>query len=365
MAIYKGKPTKDGRIYFFRVKYKTLYGDIKDYSSQKYKTKKEAEHEEMLFKLNNEKRNKSGISLTFAEIYDEYMIRHSKEIKPQTVIKTNDLFKHFEPIKNIKINDFSLAKYNLFRKELESKKLSIGRSNKILALLKKLISYSNKYYNTNDNILKFIDNFKSVNEFKKEMKFFTYEEYKKFDSVINELDYKVFFMVLYFLGLRQGEAQALTWKDINFNKATVSISKTLTTKIKGEKWTVSTPKTKSSVDVLPIPKNVLNWLKKLNSKAKEYKNYSDDWFVFGCVEPFKETTICKKKNEYCKLAGVKQIRVHDFRHSCATFLINNGANVVLVSKYLRHSKVSITLDTYSHLYESELTNITKKIERLF
>ena len=365
MAIYKGKPTKDGRIYFFRVKYKTLYGDIKDYSSQKYKTKKEAEHEEMLFKLNNEKRNKSGISLTFAEIYDEYMIRHSKEIKPQTVIKTNDLFKHFEPIKNIKINDFSLAKYNLFRKELESKKLSIGRSNKILALLKKLISYSNKYYNTNDNILKFIDNFKSVNEFKKEMKFFTYEEYKKFDSVINELDYKVFFMVLYFLGLRQGEAQALTWKDINFNKATVSISKTLTTKKKKKKWTVSTPKTKSSVDVLPIPKNVLNWLKKLNSKAKEYKNYSDDWFVFGCVEPFKETTICKKKNEYCKLAGVKQIRVHDFRHSCATFLINNGANVVLVSKYLRHSKVSITLDTYSHLYESELTNITKKIERLF
>lgn len=365
MAIYKGKPTKDGRIYFFRVKYKTLYGDTKDYSSQKYKTRKEAEHEEMLFKLNNEKRNKSGISLTFIEIYNEYMLKHSKEIKPQTAIKINNLFKHFNSIKNIRINDFNISKYNLFRKEIENQNFCVAYSNKVLNLLKKLISYSNKYYNTSDQILKFIEYFKSVNEFKKEMKFFTYDEYKKFDSATDELDYKVFFMVLYFLGLRQGEAQALTWKDIDFHKSTASITKTLTTKIKGEKWTISTPKTKSSIDVLPIPKNVLEWLKKLNNKAKEYKNYSDDWFVFGCLEPFKETTICKKKNEYCKLAGVKQIRIHDFRHSCASFLINNGASIVLVSKYLRHSKVSITLDTYSHMYESELTNITKKIESLF
>ena len=78
MAIYKGTPTKDGRIYFFRVKYKTLLGDIKDYSSKKFKTKKEAEHEERLFKINSEKQNISSITLTFNDIYVETFQRNKK-----------------------------------------------------------------------------------------------------------------------------------------------------------------------------------------------------------------------------------------------------------------------------------------------
>ncbi len=52
----------------------------------------------------------------------------------------------------------------------------------------------------------------------------------------------------------------------------------------------------------------------MNIKAKQYKDYKDSWFVFGNSIPFKETTIQLRKNKYCKLANVKQIRVHDFRH---------------------------------------------------
>ena len=293
-----------------------------------------------------------------------YMLKHSKEIKKQSVIKINNQFKQLASIHNIKINSFDLSKYNLLHKEIEDKNLSVEYSNKLLGLLRRLLAYSNKYYNTNDKILKFIENFKSVNEFKKEMEFFTYEEYKKFDSVITDINYKVFFMMLYFMGLRQGEAQALTWKDINFSKSELSISKTLTTKLKGELWTISTPKTKGSRRILPIPENVLKWLKKLNNTVKEYKDYSSNWFVFGCSVPFKETTICQNKNKYCQLANVKQIRIHDFRHSCASLLINKSASITLVSKYLGHSKVSMTLNTYSHFYKSELTDITKIIEKL-
>ena len=70
----------------------------------------------------------------------------------------------------------------------------------------------------------------------------------------------------------------------------------------------------------------------------------------------------QRKNKYCKLSGVKQIRIHDFRHSCASFLINNGASIVLVSKYLGHSKISMTLDTYTHLYKNELLEVSKMID---
>ena len=86
--------------------------------------------------------------------------------------------------------------------------------------------------------------------------------------------------------------------------------------------------------------------------------------MFGDIYPLRETTIQIKKNKYCDLAGLKRIRIHDFRHSCASFLINNGASIVLVSKYLGHSKISMTLDTYTHFYKNQLEDIRDMIDKL-
>jgi integrase len=80
--------------------------------------------------------------------------------------------------------------------------------------------------------------------------------------------------------------------------------------------------------------------------------------------PFRETTIQVNKNKACKLARIKQIRIHDFRHSCASLLINKGASIALVSKYLGHSNISITLNTYTHMYKSELDNMIKILNNL-
>jgi integrase len=99
--------------------------------------------------------------------------------------------------------------------------------------------------------------------------------------------------------------------------------------------------------------------------AKKYKDYSDNWFMFGNAIPFKETTIQKRKNDYCDLANLKRIRIHDFRHSCASFLINYcHASASLVSKYLGHSNVAITLNIYTHMYKSELEDISGIINNL-
>lgn len=66
----------------------------------------------------------------------------------------------------------------------------------------------------------------------------------------------------------------------------------------------------------------------------------------------------------CKLAGVKQIRIHDFRHSYASLLINNGANITMVAKFLVHAKVDETLNTYSHMFKNKLDDIVGTINRL-
>lgn len=364
MSIQKRSATKDGRQYVFLIKYRDVFGKLVHYTSPKYKTRKEAELEEAKYKIKVSENKTSSASITFEELYLEYREYRKRDMKIQTILKMNTIYNHFTPIKNIKVNNFDVNMYKQFRLYIEKNNFSTAYSNKIIGLLKRLIRYSGKYYNTSTEILKFIENFRDINVRKKEMQFFTYEEFQRFINKVEEFDYKVFYSTLYWLGLRQGEACALQFKDIDFTKKEVSINKTLTTKLKGQLYTVSTPKTNNSYRTIPIPQKLLNSYQELKEMAKKKKYYSDEWFVFGNELPFRESTIQRKKNMYCKLAGVKQIRIHDFRHSCASFLIQHGANIVLVSKYLGHSKISITLDTYTHLYKNELLEVSKLIDTL-
>ena len=360
----KKKQLKSGIKYAFTLRYTDIYGDTKQYTSKGYDTKKEAELEEAKFRIKVEENKITTSNITFKQIFIEYLEYIKKDIKPQSLKKIENQCKIFQPLDNIKINDFNIQTYKKIQLYLNQKEYSVEYKNKLLGLLKRIIKYSHKYHNTNDYMLSYIESYKRVNEIKREMEFFTYEEFKKFISVVDEFNYKTFFETLYYLGLRQGECCALTWDDIDFNKKEVSINKTLTTKLKGQLYTLSSPKTPNSNRILPIPLKLLKSYEKLFKQAKTKKYFKTSWFIFGDELPFRETTIQVRKNKYCKLSGVKQIRIHDFRHSCASFLIQHGASIVLVSKYLGHSKISTTLDTYTHLYKNELLEVSKMIDTL-
>ena len=90
--------------------------------------------------------------------------------------------------------------------------------------------------------------------------------------------------------------------------------------------------------------------------------FNDSYFVIGDIAPQISSTITARKNRNCEIAGVKQIRIHDFRHSCAFLLIYKGANIITVSKFLGHTKIEETLNTYTHLYKNALTDITSLID---
>ena len=365
MAIYKSKTvTKDGRQYFFRIKYKDIMGEVHDYTSRKYKTLKEATQEEALYRIKVQNQEICTTNITLNQIFNEYILMKSKIVKKQSLNRIKIQYSHISIIGNKKINDINVTIYNYFINSLNKKNFSSKYNNKILGLFKRLIIYSAKYYNTSESILKFVEPFKNPNEIKKEMLFYTYEQFSLFIKCINDPIWKLFFEILYFMGLRQGELQALTWKDIDFNKNTLSVNKTLTTKIKGEKWTISSPKTKNSNRVLPLPKLIHEGLKSMYNEAIKYNDFNVNWFVFGNSIPFKETTICNHKNNYCKIAGLTQIRIHDFRHSCASLLINKGASISLVSKYLGHSNITMTLNTYTHMYKSELDDMISIIDNM-
>lgn len=232
--------------------------------------------------------------------------------------------------------------------------------------LKSALNFATKWYDFNfSSLYNKMVNFTNPNEMPKEMEFYTYDEFKQFISVEEDLKFRTLFETLYFCGLRRGELRGLTWKYVDFDRKEISIVKNVVN-VRGDDgfWQVTTPKTKSSVRQIPIPNVLLNDLKLLKEKCEQYYGFNEDYFVFGDVAPIHPHTMKLRKKKNADLSGLKEIRLHDFRHSCASLLINNGANIVMVAKYLGHTKIDETLNTYSHMYRNKLDDIVNTIDKL-
>ena len=350
----------DKKIWYYQGYYTTLLGERKKYKSKKFTTKDEATKEEAKFLL--KMGEQTAKSYTFNEIFDEYIEKKKALVRPQTITRNNYLYSHIRNrIGHIKIDKLTLSQYEQFKNKLNKTNFSTDYKNRIHKLVISLIDYSYTYYDVTSKVPKIAGEFKNPLEMKKEMNFFTIDEFNQFLSVIKDEFWKTLFETLFYCGLRQGELQALKWKDIDFTKKTININKTLTTKIKGEKYSIFPPKTKSSYRILPITDFLYNDPKNIYNLYNKLPGFNEDWFVFGGIRPTPETTIQVHKNNYCKMANVQQIRIHDFRHSTASLLISKNADPSLVAKYLGHSNVSMTLNTYSHMYKSKLNSIKEII----
>ena len=86
------------------------------------------------------------------------------------------------------------------------------------------------------------------------------------------------------------------------------------------------------------------------------------WFLM--LKTISNPNIYLGRTKLATLAGLRVIRIHDFRHSWASLLINNGANVTLVAKYLGHTKIEETLNTYSHMFSTALDSVVSVIDSL-
>mgnify|MGYP005798006681 CR=1 FL=1 len=364
ILLNKKEWTKDGRKWIFYTRYKDLNGNIKQYKSKKYHNKKEAQEAEKQFYLEFDKYRPDN-NMTFKDLYTAFYDYQKDKVKETTLHTYQDRIRYMELLDNIKVKEFNIQHYEAWRKKIMKFKLSNRTRNYIYKFLKTIMNFGTKWYGINFNeVYPKMTNFTDPSEIKKEMEFWTYEEFQKFISVEKNLTYKCLFKTLYFCGLRKGEARALNWNDIDFINNSVKINKGLSDNVNGKTYIITSPKTLTSNRTLPLPKGLVNDLRKLKDKAMEYTNFKENWFVFGNTVPLGDDAIRRRKNNDCKLAGVKQIRIHDFRHSCASLLINNGADITLVAKYLGHSKIDETLNTYSHMFKNKLNNIINLIDTL-
>lgn len=195
--------------------------------------------------------------------------------------------------------------------------------------------------------------------------YYTPEELQKLFECSKGTRFETVILLAGYLGVRQGEACGLRWKDVDFEKNTVSICGSLKAHDLYKDLYYGETKTEMSYRTLPMPEPLARYLKQLRKKQLEQKmmggeSYHRKWDGYVCVDQIGDIINPKYISRYFAdlLAknNLRRIRFHDLRHSCATLLLENGATLKQVQEWLGHHSYVVTADTYGHvLVESKKT----------
>ena len=172
-----------------------------------------------------------------------------------------------------------------------------------------------------------------------------------------------------FYGLRRSEAIGLKWDAIDFDQNTITIRHTVTScDLDGKRILVAadTTKTKSSMRTLPLVPFMRERLLALKDEQEDNRrlcgrSYIKDYIGYVCVNEIgdliKPHYVTESFPKLLKANGLRHIRYHDLRHSCASLLLANGVPMKQIQEWLGHSDFSTTANIYAHLdYSSKLTS---------
>lgn len=356
MASYEQNENREWSVRFRYAK----FGQLHQKRLSGFKTKRDAEKAYSDFLLSVNTNDTSTLTnITFLQLYNNYF----EYMKPRVKISTqydirhnfeNHLLPYFE-----KMKIYNITKKDIFawQQEYDKKKLSYSFKSKLRDYLNAIFRFAVYYYDLPVNPVTQVEPFRHIEQ-KKEMTIWSKQDFEKFIAKVDNFEYKTFFLFLYLTGCRKGEAFALTWNKIDFDKQTVTINQNLTRKVDDMVFAVVPTKTYNTRSIL-IPKILISYLIELQSKQENYKDCN---YVFGGNYPLADNTITRAFYSAIKKADVKQIHLHSLRHSHASYLISQGESIVMVSKRLGHSTVQQTLNTYSHLMPNEEAKMVKKLE---
>lgn len=175
-------------------------------------------------------------------------------------------------------------------------------------------------------------------------------------------------------GMRPEEYLALKWTSVDLAKAVVRVDQVLVRPRNGGGWSLQTPKTAGSRRPIPITPETVELLSRHlrlqnEERLKQGAKYKAQGFVFASPEgdPLHLSNLSGR--EFKRLlvkAGLDpaQFRLYDLRHTMATLLLAANVHPKIVSERLGHSKIALTLDTYSHVLPSMQQTATDELSRV-
>ncbi len=191
--------------------------------------------------------------------------------------------------------------------------------------------------------------------------YYSKEEMEKLFEVSRDDPIFAVIQLATYYGLRRSEALGIRWSAVDFEQGTISINHKVTEgKVNGksEIFAEDKLKTKSSFRTLPMIPAIRRLLLETKQKQAEYRAlfksaYCEDYADYVCVDQmgklFRPNYITDHFKLILKQNGLRPIRFHDLRHSCASLLLAQGVPMKQIQDWLGHSTFATTADIYAHL----------------
>lgn len=346
MPVYKDK---ERGTWYARFRYTDWTGKRKETTKRGFSTKKEAKsYEESV------KKEKTVADMSFGRLYEEYIADMKHRLKPTTLDTKDKLFTlHILPyFSDIPVENISPTIIRQWQSEIMSKHLSPTYLRLLQNQLSAVLNYAVKYYGLVQNPVHLAGPVGKTRA--GEMSFWTKEEFWNMMQYEHNLMYRAIFLTLFWCGMRRGELLALTGADVDFDTQIVSITKTYT-RIKKKDY-ILPPKTHGSIRKIKAPSVVIDAI-------REYIKHKYGFTPTDRIFTISSNNIGARLHKMARIAGNKDIRVHDLRHSHASYLINNNVPIKIISSRLGHDNVDTTLRVYAHMYQTATDAVEDMIEK--
>lgn len=335
-------------------KYKTVYG----------KTQKEANAKAEQIKLSLRK----GIDVsagkdTFKEWGDRLLNIKANEVSTAWKNSINSCYKKLEPIYDTPIAKIKLIDLQNLLYELSTKKLSrktlLEIKNLIFQIFKLAVDNRIIEYNPASSLkLPAAKESNKRTAISEEQRMWIEETPHRAQTAA---------MIMLYSGLRRGELIPLMWSDIDFNKNTINVNKSVEM-INGKSEVKNTTKTKSGIRCVNIPKKLVDYLKEIpknnllvcpsakgtlmsdSAWKRMWESYMIDLNLkYGKFNDFIGNSPVSKFNPNGVPMVIETFTAHNLRHTFATMLYFAGVDILTAKEQLGHSDIKTTLSIYTHL----------------
>ena len=342
--------------------------------SKDFKTEEEAK--KFLASINYQKENpifieKNGIPLGELMRSILKLKQDSNQIGEATYARTLRTIEMIEryPIGTEFINEIRPEEIQEFMND--HKNLSNSTINKLYQMIGSTFKVAiNKGYLMRDPMVNVLKP-KSLKQDKK-VRALTIEEQQELTDYLlstsrEKCKYKNVYLIQMFCGLRVGEALALTMKDIDLEHKKISVKKTLTKDERGRTIMGQSTKTYAGKRVVPIPEFIMPSIIEQMQYANNQLN-NDDKMIFKPNNKKycdRETVNDYLKDILKKEFNITDISTHSLRHTFGTRCVESGMQPVVVQRLMGHTDVSVTLNTYTSVYDRFKEQEIEKVNQYY
>lgn len=200
---------------------------------------------------------------------------------------------------------------------------------------------------------------------------FSVDEARRFVAAVSGDRLEARWLLAVVVGMRQGEVLGLSWEDVDLDQGTARVRQALQYR-SGSGLQLVPPKTMRSRRTVPLTDGLVEALKLRRKHQDADRGAAGEfWEEWGLVFTTKVGTPFSPRNDYRGFrqildgAGLRQVRLHDLRHTAASLMLTQGVPARVVMQTLGHSQIDITLNTYSHVSPELSRDAATRMQALF